>query len=80
MLTGRLPYGAEMAKARTKSQQRKLTYRSALDDASEILAWIDGVLRKAVHPDPAQRYEALSEYTHDLRHPNAALLNASPRR
>lgn len=78
MLTGRLPYGAEMAKARTKSQQRKLTYRSALDDASEIPAWIDGVLRKAVHPDPAQRYEALSEYTHDLRHPNAALLNASP--
>lgn len=78
MLTGRLPYGADMARARTKAQQKKLKYKSALDDTSEIPAWIDGVLRKAVHPDPYLRYEALSEYTHDLRHPNATLLNASP--
>ncbi len=78
MLTGRLPYGADIAKARTKSQQKKLKYRSALDDNSEIPAWIDGVLRKAVHPDPYQRYEALSEYVHDLRHPNAAFLKTSP--
>ena len=52
MLTGRLPYGAQVAKARTKSQQRKLRYASALDDNREIPAWIDEVLKKAVHPDP----------------------------
>ena len=33
MLTGRLPYGAEIAKARTKSHIRKLKYRTALDDS-----------------------------------------------
>ena len=52
MLTGRLPYGAQVAKTRTKSQQKKLRYRSVLDDNRDIPAWIDGALRKAVHPDP----------------------------
>jgi len=70
MLTGRLPYGAEIARARTKSQQRQLRYDSVLDDNREIPAWIDGVLKRAVHPDPFKRYEALSEFTHDLRQPN----------
>jgi serine/threonine protein kinase len=78
MLTGRLPYGAEMAKARTKSQQRKLGYNSALDNNREIPAWIDGALKKAVHPDPYKRYEELSEYIFDLRHPNDAFLKSSP--
>jgi serine/threonine protein kinase len=78
MLTGKLPYGTQIAKARTRSQFNKLRYSSAVDDNSEIPAWIDGALRKAVHPDPYKRYESLSEYTFDLRHPNAKYLNASP--
>ena len=77
MLTGKLPYGSQVAKARTKSQFGKLRYKSAADDNREILAWIDGALRKAVHPDPNKRYESLSEYTFDLRHPNPKYLNAS---
>ncbi len=78
MLTGRLPYGTEMAKARTSAQQRKARYRSALDDARDAPAWIDAVLKKAVHPDPRIRYAELSEFAHDLHHPNAALLDAAP--
>src|SRR4051794_29630512 len=78
MLTGRLPYGAEIAKARTKSQQRKLRYNSALDDNREIPAWIDEVLRKAVHLDPYRRFEELSEFTYNLRNPSKAFLNATP--
>ena len=74
MLTGRLPYGAEVARARTKQAQNNLRYDSALDDARDIPAWIDGVLRKAVHPDPYKRYEELSEFVYDLRHPNEAFL------
>jgi len=77
MLTGKLPYGAQIAKARTRSQFKKLKYRSALDDASDIPAWIDGALRRAVHPDPYKRYESLSEFTFDLRHPNARYLDSS---
>src|SRR3989440_2720731 len=77
MLIGRLPYGAQVAKARTRSQFSKLRYNSATDHNPEIPAWVDGALRRAVHPDPYKRYESLSEYTFDLRHPNAKYLNAS---
>jgi serine/threonine protein kinase len=75
MLTGRLPYGAQVAKARSRSAQAKLIYDSVLDEQREIPAWIDMVLKKAVHPDPAKRYEELSEYVYDLRHPNKAFLS-----
>jgi serine/threonine protein kinase len=75
MLSGRLPYGTEVAKSRTRAAQRKLTYRCVLDDEREIPAWIDEVLRKATHPDTNQRYEELSEFMYDLRHPNQAYLH-----
>ena len=75
MLSGRLPYGAEVAKARTQAAQRKLRYASVLHDEREVPAWIDGVLQKAVHPNPLARYDTLSEFVQDLRHPNQAFLN-----
>jgi hypothetical protein len=75
MLSGRLPFGTEVAKSRTRAAQKKLVYRSVLAEDREIPAWIDAVLRKATHPDPAKRYEELSELTHDLRHPNEAYLS-----
>jgi serine/threonine protein kinase len=75
MLCGKLPYGAEVAKARTLSAQRKLHYASVLDDDREIPAWIDGVLAQALHPSPLRRYETLSEFVHDLRQPNQGFLN-----
>jgi len=78
MLTGRLPYGSQIAKARTKLQFNKLRYRSALDGDREIPAWIDGALRRAVHPDPNKRYESLSEFTFDLRHANTRYSSAPP--
>ena len=46
-----------------------------LHEEREIPAWIDAVLRKAVHPNPFARYDTLSEYVYDLRHPNQAFLN-----
>ena len=75
MLTGRLPYGAEVAKCQTRAAQNRLQYASVLEDERDIPAWIDGALRKAVHPNPAKRYEELSEFVQDLRHPNPAFLN-----
>jgi serine/threonine protein kinase/serine/threonine protein phosphatase PrpC len=75
MLTGKLPYGAQVAKSRTKTAQNKLKYQSLLDEEREIPAWIDEVIRKAVHPNPYKRYEELSEFLYDLRHPNQAFLN-----
>ena len=75
MLTGKLPYGAQVARTRTKAAQNKLKYQSLLDDEREIPVWIDEVIRKAVHPNPYKRYEELSEFLYDLRHPNKAFLN-----
>ena len=75
MLSGRLPYGIEVAKARTKAAQRKLTYTSVLNVDDKIPAWIDETIRKAVHPDPYKRYSEISEFMYDLRHPNRAFLN-----
>ena len=75
MLVNRLPYGTNVAKTKTRADQRKLRYRSVLDDKSEIPAWVDGAIKKAVHPDPSKRYEALSEFVYDLRHPNKEFLN-----
>lgn len=75
MLSGRLPYGAQVSRARTRAAQRKLQYQSVLDEESDIPVWVDEALKKALHPNPLQRYEVLSEFIYDLRHPNASFLN-----
>jgi serine/threonine protein phosphatase PrpC len=74
MLTGRLPFGTEVAKATTKAAQRRLIYRSLVDDDRDIPAWMDETLRKATHPDPDKRYQELSEFVYDLSHPNETYL------
>ncbi|MDF1644661.1 MAG: bifunctional protein-serine/threonine kinase/phosphatase, partial [Pseudomonadales bacterium] len=75
MLSGKLPYGAEVAKAKTRAGQNKLKYVSVLSDDRAIPAWIDDVLKKTVQPNPIKRYEELSEFIYDLRHPNKEFLN-----
>jgi serine/threonine protein kinase len=69
MLTGRLPYGAQAAKVRTRAEQRRLSYRPATDDKHAVPDWMDKAIRKAAHPDPLRRYDALSEFVADLRSP-----------
>ena len=74
MLTGRLPYGTQVAGLRTRAALVRLRYASALDAERPMPAWIDAVLERAVHPDPLKRQEALSEFVHDLRQPGPAYL------
>ncbi len=79
MLTGCLPYGTRVPHVRTRSDLRSLSYASARDFDRDVPVWVDGALRKAVHPEPTQRYEEVSEFAYDLRHPNPAfLLRRSP--
>jgi serine/threonine protein kinase len=75
MLSGKLPYGTQVAKARTKAAQRKLNYISVLDEDREIPLWMDEAIKKAVHPNPHNRYGELSEFIYDLRHPNKSFLD-----
>jgi serine/threonine protein phosphatase PrpC len=77
LLSGRLPYGSEVARARSRAAQLKLRYRSVRDAHSELPAWLDEVLAKALHPEPARRFEALSEFVTQLREPGPALLARS---
>jgi serine/threonine protein phosphatase PrpC len=74
MLTGQLPYGAEVPKARSRAQQSRLRYISASEINPQVPHWMDLALRKALHPNPLKRYEELSEFIFDLRHPSPALL------
>lgn len=41
-----------------------------LSHTTEVPAWVDGALQRAVSVDARKRYEALSEFTMDLRRPN----------
>ena len=77
MLSGKLPYGTGVAKCKTKADQRNLKYDSIQDDDRAIPIWIDSAIRKAVHPEPHKRYDELSEFLFDLRHPNKAFLSRS---
>jgi serine/threonine protein phosphatase PrpC len=74
MLTGKLPYGTQIARIRRKADVRKLKYRPA-DDDRNVPAWVDGALRRALHPDPYKRHEDLSEFVFELRTPNPAYLD-----
>ncbi|GHA86677.1 bifunctional protein-serine/threonine kinase/phosphatase [Modicisalibacter luteus] len=75
MLTGKLPYGTNVAKSRTLAAQRKLDYMPIFDGHREVPVWIDDVLRKAVHPDPYRRYGELSEFIYELRHASRTMLS-----
>ncbi|MCQ8105188.1 bifunctional protein-serine/threonine kinase/phosphatase [Methylomonas sp. SURF-2] len=74
MLTGALPYGAEVCQCRTKAAQNRLVYRPMRQLNPAVPAWVDDAVRKAAHPNPYRRYEAMSEFIFDLRHPNPAFL------
>jgi serine/threonine protein phosphatase PrpC len=80
MLTGKLPYGAQAAQARTRAQFGRLRYRSASLGERGIPVWVDGTLERAVHPNPLKRYDSLSEFLFDLRKPNPSYVKtaASP--
>nr|CAD6430401.1 bifunctional protein-serine/threonine kinase/phosphatase [Rhizobium sp. Q54] len=79
MLTGRLPYGTRVAQTTTRRQQGKLRFASLRDIRPDVPPWVEGAIRKAVEPDPARRYESLSEFEYDLSHPNPRLTQTTRR-
>jgi serine/threonine protein kinase len=74
MLTGYLPYGEEP----TARKLLRTDYTPAKIHNPELPAWVDGALRKAVHKQPALRYELLSEFIYDLSNPNSAFIRDKP--
>ncbi|NML14343.1 bifunctional protein-serine/threonine kinase/phosphatase [Azohydromonas caseinilytica] len=74
MLGGKLPYGLEPPKTRSRTAQRKLRYASLLEVRRDIPRWIDEAIQMAVQPDPAGRQGDVSEFMHDLHHPRPEFL------
>ncbi|MEO1956723.1 MAG: bifunctional protein-serine/threonine kinase/phosphatase [Methylophilaceae bacterium] len=66
MLTGKLPFGDKYG----EKAFSKLRYISSLDIDADIPLWVDGAIRKIVKKNPLNRYEEISEFIHDLSHPN----------
>jgi serine/threonine protein phosphatase PrpC/predicted Ser/Thr protein kinase len=74
MLTGKFPYSAKIAQAKSVSAQNKLNYKSLINDDSELPVWLDDTLEHALKMTPLKRYNELSEFIHDLRQPNKLFL------
>ena len=70
MLSGSFPYDVQISQARSLSAQRKLAYKSLITDEIEFPIWIDDTLKQALNVEPIKRYSELSEFIHDLHHPN----------
>ena len=75
MLTGTLPYGTKVSTARTPSAQNKLQYTPINHKRKDIPDWVDDAIKKSVHVTPLKRYQVMSEFVYDLRHPNTSFLN-----
>lgn len=70
LLTGKLPYENALENADNPRAVTKLAYQTSTQHNPMIPVWMDHALEKSVHPDPNKRYSLLSEFVHDLSHPN----------
>lgn len=70
MLTGQLPYKEPLVRKDHLDSLAHLHYIPASRHRHDLPLWMEGALRKALQPDPQQRYEALSEFLQDLCVPN----------
>ncbi|MBL1275259.1 MAG: bifunctional protein-serine/threonine kinase/phosphatase [Ectothiorhodospiraceae bacterium] len=79
LLTSHLPYGTALENAESDQAVKKLVYQPGTQHNPLIPLWMDRTLQKAVHPEPQKRYAALSEFVHDLAHPNPDFMQEQQR-
>ena len=75
MLAGRLPYGLHASRVRSPVEVSRLRYVPLRHFRPELPAWVDAVMQKALHPNPARRQQAVSEFAYDLRAPGPEFLH-----
>lgn len=75
---GHHPYGKAWAGARNQRDFFNLTYQPAAAHNLMVPLWMDAVLRKALSIRIEARQEVMSEFIHNLRHPDPAFLTAEP--
>lgn len=72
MITGELPFAEPRVPRVTLHSYNELKYRPARHCRRDLPVWVEGCLRKALQPNPAQRYDAFSEFETDFTVPNPA--------
>ena len=75
LLSGKYPYGTNVPKAKTFSEQKRLYYRSLWDENRELPKWIDAAINKAASVQPIKRHDEIFEFIHDLRQPDQEYLD-----
>ncbi len=73
MLTGQLPFGDKYG----EKSLSKLHYIPSQQFNPDIPLWVDGAIEKIVSKKPSSRYEEISEFIHDLAHPNSLFTKSS---
>lgn len=77
MLTGHLPFKAFKYQDYVPSHYEEWQYQAINKYRPDLPQWLDLILRKALQPNPALRYEAFSELQANLSKPTTAILNAT---
>ncbi|MDQ6951834.1 MAG: bifunctional protein-serine/threonine kinase/phosphatase [Mariprofundales bacterium] len=67
---GHFPYAVNDAPTRRKSYD----YIPLSKYNVNVPVWMDGAIKRALHPDPGRRYDSFSELQHDLSQPNPQLM------
>ncbi|MBT0960914.1 bifunctional protein-serine/threonine kinase/phosphatase [Denitromonas iodatirespirans] len=73
MITGTLPFDEPAVKRVSLKSYTELAYIPARHRRHDLPLWIEGCLKKALQPNPADRYDAFSEFLQDFTVPNPRL-------
>lgn len=68
---GKSPYGDAWGTATTSRDFSLLHYIPSYKIEPLVPLWFDGALKKALSITPENRYSSMSEFVHDLKHPNS---------
>ncbi len=75
---GHHPYGKAWTNAKNPRDFFGLSYQAAAAHNLMVPLWMDAVLRKALSIRIENRQQAMSEFIHNLRHPDPAFLTTEP--
>lgn len=78
MLSGRLPYGTQAARTRSRAEQARLAYTPVVHADCDLPVWIDDTLARALHPEPHMRFAELSEFVQAMRMPSSTAPQRQP--
>jgi len=70
MLTGRVPFSGKLNACRSEKDYFKTKYIPCSEFNPLVPIWIDGAIKKSLRYDPDRRHGDVSEFLHELQHPN----------